>query len=58
MLAYVVQQQFLFPLAELDPIFWILVGMLVVRTPDRSARTDAPRAAGWSCRSRGRSAPG
>jgi O-antigen ligase len=31
-LAYVVQQQFLFPLAELDPIFWVLVGMLVVRT--------------------------
>ena len=25
-IAYVVQQQFLFPLAELDPIFWVLVG--------------------------------
>jgi O-antigen ligase len=32
-LGYVVQQQFLFPLAELDPIFWVLVGMLVARTP-------------------------
>jgi O-antigen ligase len=31
--AYIVQQQFLFPLAELDPILWVLVGMLVARTP-------------------------
>jgi Lipid A core - O-antigen ligase and related enzymes len=31
-LAYVVQQQFLFPLAELDPVLWVLVGMLVART--------------------------
>ena len=31
-IAYVVQQQFLFPLAELDPIFWVLAGMLVART--------------------------
>ncbi len=32
-LAYVVQQQLLFPLSELDPIFWVLVGMLVARDP-------------------------
>jgi len=30
-IAYVVQQQFLFPLAELEPIFWVLVGVLVAR---------------------------
>ena len=38
-IAYVVQQQFLFPLAELDPILWILVGMLVVRTPGSAPHT-------------------
>jgi hypothetical protein len=27
--AYVVQQQFLFPLSEIDPLFWIVAGMLV-----------------------------
>jgi O-antigen ligase len=31
--AYIVQQLFLFPLAELDPVFWVVVGMLFVRTP-------------------------
>jgi hypothetical protein len=31
-LAYVVQQQFLFPLAEVDPVFWIFAGLLVART--------------------------
>lgn len=36
-IAYVVQQQFLFPLAELDPIFWVLVGLLVARTPGRAS---------------------
>ena len=36
-IAYIVQQQFLFPLAELDPIFWVLVGMLVARTPGADA---------------------
>jgi putative inorganic carbon (HCO3(-)) transporter len=30
-IAYVVQQQFLFPLAELDPVLWLLVGILVAR---------------------------
>jgi len=29
--AYVVQQQLLFPLAELDPVFWMLAGIVVVR---------------------------
>ncbi len=32
-IGYIVQQQFLFPLAELEPIFWVLVGVLVARTP-------------------------
>jgi O-antigen ligase len=38
-LAYIVQQLFLFPLAELDPILWVLVGMLVVRTPGSDRRS-------------------
>jgi O-antigen ligase len=36
LIGYAVQQQFLFPLAELDPIFWILAGILVTRTPRRA----------------------
>ena len=31
-IAYVVQQQFLFPLSELDPLFWAAAGMLVAAT--------------------------
>ena len=31
-IAYVVQQLFLFPLAELDPLFWALAGILTVRS--------------------------
>jgi hypothetical protein len=42
-IAYIVQQQFLFPLAELDPTLWVLVGMMVARTPPH-ARLAAPRA--------------
>jgi O-antigen ligase len=29
--AYLVQQQFLFPLAEIDPVFWVFAGVLVGR---------------------------
>jgi hypothetical protein len=36
-IAYIVQQQFLFPLAELDPILWVLVGMMVARAPRRAS---------------------
>ncbi len=32
-IAYVVQQQVLFPLSELDPLFWVVAGMLVAATP-------------------------
>ncbi len=32
-IAYLVQQQFLFPLAEVDPILWIVVGVLIGRHP-------------------------
>ena len=35
-IAYVVQQQFLFPLSELDPILWVLVGVLVARSSVRT----------------------
>ncbi len=31
-IAYVVQQQFLFPLSEVDPLFWVVAGMLVAAT--------------------------
>ena len=30
-LAFVVQQQFLFPIAEIDPVFWLLAGIVVAR---------------------------
>jgi O-antigen ligase len=29
---YLVQQQFLFPLAEIDPLFWLLAGLVVAAT--------------------------
>ncbi len=32
--AYCVQQQLLFPLAEVDPVFWLLAGMLVAATAE------------------------
>ncbi len=35
-LAYGVQQLFLFPLAELDPILWIFAGLLIARRPRRT----------------------
>lgn len=43
-MAYAAQQQFLFPLSELDPLLWMAVGLLVSRDatstePDRSARS-------------------
>jgi O-Antigen ligase len=31
-LAYAVQQLFLFPLSEVDPLFWLLAGVVVART--------------------------
>jgi O-antigen ligase len=34
-LGYITQQLFLFPLAELDPVFWIVAGLLVARRPQR-----------------------
>ncbi|MDW3177721.1 MAG: O-antigen ligase family protein [Acidimicrobiia bacterium] len=34
-IGYVTQQFFLFPLAELDPVFWVLAGLLVARRPQR-----------------------
>jgi O-antigen ligase/Flp pilus assembly protein TadD len=39
-IAYVIQQLFLFPLAELDPVLWIVAGLLIARRPHRlTART-------------------
>lgn len=35
-LGYLVQQLFLFPLAELDPVLWVLAGLLVARRPQRT----------------------
>ncbi|MDP3984390.1 MAG: O-antigen ligase family protein, partial [Acidimicrobiia bacterium] len=36
---YLVQQQFLFPLAEIDPLFWVFVGVLVASTNGDEAST-------------------
>lgn len=43
--AYLVQQQFLFPLAEVDPAFWLLAGVLVGATGTRALALPAGRAA-------------
>jgi O-antigen ligase len=42
--AYVVQQQFLFPLSEIDPLFWVAAGMLVAtrRPLPSSSRSPGP----------------
>ncbi|MFT7473580.1 MAG: O-antigen ligase/Flp pilus assembly protein TadD [Verrucomicrobiales bacterium] len=40
-IAYVIQQLFLFPLAELDPVLWIVAGLLIARRPHRLS-TRAP----------------
>ncbi len=43
-IAYGVQQQLLFPIAELDPVFWLLAGIVVVRArPLRGVDDNAPR---------------
>jgi len=36
--AYIVQQQFLFPLSEIDPLFWVVAGMLVASRAAGPAR--------------------
>lgn len=53
---YVVQQQFLFPLSEMDPLFWMVAGMLVAAAGSAGRRV-AP-APGRSRRDRRRRAPG
>ncbi len=35
-IAYAVQQLLLFPLAELDPVWWLFAGMLIASTPSRA----------------------
>ena len=40
--AYVVQQWFLFPIAEVDPVFWLFAGLLVAATPRSSATGITP----------------
>lgn len=45
-IAYAVQQQFLFPIAELEPSFWLLAGVVVVRSvtgPNGAIVATAPR---------------
>lgn len=49
-IAYAVQQQFLFPLSEIDPVFWVLAGLVVGRSATlsrRSVRVPAAAAALW-----------
>jgi len=43
--AYVVQQQFLFPLSEIDPLFWVPAGMLVTTRNSRLGESskESPR---------------
>lgn len=43
--AYLVQQQFLFPLAEIDPVFWLFAGMVVAFTvrQEHTLRLRLPR---------------
>jgi len=41
---YLAQQWFLFPLAEVDPVFWVFAGVLVAAgSPHRALRVRAPR---------------
>lgn len=37
-IGYLVQQLFLFPLAELDPLFWIIAGLAVARASSRDSQ--------------------
>ena len=39
---YIVQQQFLFPLAEVDPLFWAFAGILAAVTSARTQRISVP----------------
>ncbi|MGI9605039.1 MAG: O-antigen ligase family protein [Acidimicrobiales bacterium] len=41
-LGYLVQQLFLFPLAEVDPILWILVGLMIGRSTSERASARGP----------------
>lgn len=45
-LAYAVGQQFLFPLAELDPLFWLLAGLLTARARDTAPAPSRGRSVG------------
>jgi O-antigen ligase/Tfp pilus assembly protein PilF len=46
---YLTQQQFLFPLAEIDPVFWVFAGVLVAATGGETGTVSVrpPRLAGW-----------
>ncbi len=42
LVGYVAQQQFLFPLAEIDPIFWLFAGMALAASPKSEDGEDHP----------------
>jgi hypothetical protein len=42
LIAYVVQQSFLFPLSELDPLFWVVAGLAVASAPHRPTWSWSP----------------
>jgi O-antigen ligase len=46
---YLAQQQFLFPLGEIDPVFWVFAGVLVASTGGAAGTVTVrvPRLAGW-----------
>jgi O-antigen ligase/Flp pilus assembly protein TadD len=41
--AYLFQQQMLFPLAEVDPVFWLMAGILVAATATGERNLETPR---------------
>ena len=47
--AYLVQQVLLFPIAELDPILWLAAGVLLATTPSSAGRRSRGRE--WVLRS-------
>lgn len=47
-IAYAVQQLLLFPLAELDPVWWLFAGMLIASTPSDADREPPRRRNRWT----------
>lgn len=48
LVAYAVQQLLLFPLAELDGVWWLVAGMLIAAAPDQAMNTEGTAPAAMS----------